>query len=488
MKSTIIVCCLCSILFAFAADAQQTCCFRQVATTKIGKETLHWTVESVMHQDSKNSACHPYDIMSITGVENLQKLVDEIGEMHGVEPDPEAQKAAAELLGFDYLFQGGLVTTDGREDPAYTTFQLQFFDHHRGEVVREGSTSWSGPPSDGEDAIRALVMTFLPLDELIYDYERMPEKATVRPARNPIEAGESMTIHVRDVVDSENRPSQPWQRIVARAEKGKILNGEPQGEGFRRFEVGDGSLELSYRAPDACKNQTETITIYNSCNNDPRISMNFIPERDIITDSFEIHCTPKTAWNGTITYTRTYNQNRTEQGPHGRTVKSQEIVNEKADLQVHGWTFSHSYDGSVGTDLYYEGEDGSLTGSYSGTYKKIVTIEDPAEGAVTMTDTALCQATIQDSGYLLINNEEMRSSLDFGVSYVGDEPCHGTTVISTPRGSETVDFDWDQFETFAGLGYLESSIPAKNPRTITGSYSLPEWGITWTWDLSLSGP
>jgi hypothetical protein len=487
MKSTKIVCLFCSILFAFTLHAQQTCCPREVATTKMNEGRLDWTVESVLHPDAKNSDCHHYDIMSISGVESLRKIVDEIGKLYGADPDPEAQKALAELLGFDYLFRGDFVTTEGPEGPGTSTLQLQFFDHHRGEVVKEGRTSWSGSAGFGQDAVRALVMTFLPLDELMYDYERIPEKATVRPSRDPIEAGERMTIHVRNVMDAENRASQPWQRILARAEKGKILNGEPQGEGFRRFEVGEGSIDMSYRAPDTCKNQTETITIYNSCNNDPRVNVNFLPEREIVIGSFDIHCTPKTTWTGSITYARNYNQVDTQPGPNNTTVRNHEIVTEKADLVVHGWSYSHSYDGSVGTDLYYEGEEGSVTGTYSGTYKKIVTIQSPEETA-TITDTAFCQATIRDSGYLLINNEEMRSSLDFGVSFVGDEPCRGTTVYSGSRGTETVDFDWDQYETFAGLGFLEASIATKNPKTVTGSYSLPEWDITWTWNLSLSGP
>jgi hypothetical protein len=164
----------------------------------------------------------------------------------------------------------------------------------------------------------------------------------------------------------------------------------------------------------------------------------------------------------------------------------QEIVSENAHFDVHGWPFSHEYEGSVGTDLYYEGEEDSLTGSYSGKYKKITTVRTP-EGTSTITDTASCQAVIRDSGYLAINNEEMRAYLEPGVTFVGDEPCHGQSVYSGPRGSFTMEFDWDQLETFAGLGYLESSIPAKNPRTVTGSYSVPNFGITWTWNLSLSG-
>jgi hypothetical protein len=167
-------------------------------------------------------------------------------------------------------------------------------------------------------------------------------------------------------------------------------------------------------------------------------------------------------------------------------VEHHEIVSEDADFVVHGWPFSHSYEGSVGTDLYYEGDEDSLTGSYSGTYKKIVTIESP-DGLATITDTAFCQATIRDGGYLVINNEEMRAHLELGLATIEEEPCRGTTVYSGPSGSFTAEFDWDQFETFAGMGFLESSIPAKDPRTVSGSYSLPGWGITWTWNLTLSG-
>jgi hypothetical protein len=419
-------------------------------------------------------------------MEELRRIIDEIGKLYGADPDPQAQKIVSDLLDHDYLFRGDLVAIGGAEDPTGYTLNMQFFDHHRGEVVKHGQTSWTGSTGFGEDAVRALATTFLPLDELMLDYERIPELAVVQSSRDPIEAGARMTVHVRDIVDGKSRPSRPWQWILVKAEKGKILNGEAQSEGYRRFEVGDGSVDLRYKAPDACKKQTETITIYNSCNNDTRTVVNLIPEREIAVGSFEIRCVPKNTWTGTITYTRSYNKTNKQQGPNNSTVKMQEIVSEHADFDVHGWPFSHEYEGSVGTDLYYEGEEDSLTGSYSGKYKKITTVRTP-EGTSTTTDTASCQAIIRDSGYLLINNEEMRAYLELGVSFVGDEPCHGQSVYSGPRGSFTAEFDWDQLETFAGLGYLESSIPSRNPQTVTGSYSLPNWGITWTWNLSLSG-
>ena len=392
----------------------------------------------------------------------------------------------------EYMFRGTLTRSGGSFSEDWA-LHVDLIDLHRGDVVRSGDAAWQCKSSTAGycdeilyNQVRALAQTFHPLDAVLHGHERTPETATVQPERDPIEAKERMTVYIRDIEDSEKRPSQPWQCILAKADKGKILNGVPQAESYRRFEVGDGSIELSYKAPDDCKRQTETITIYNSCNNDPRRVVNFIPEKEIAAGSFEIRCEPETIWTGTITYTRGFNKTNKEQGPNNSTVKMQEIVTENAEFEVHGWPFSHAYEGSVGSDLYYEGDENSVTGSYSGTYKKITTTQSP-EGTSTITDSAFCQAVIRDSGYLVINNVEMRAFLEVGVSFVGDQPCHGQSVYSGDRGSFTMDFDWDQHKTFAGLGYLEWTIPNKNPQTVSGSYSLPGWGITWTWNLELSG-
>ena len=468
------------------ALCQPTCCLRTVAVLPIDSTGLSSPFESPIHHDCATSDCHPYSIMSLEGMDELRKIVDEIGKLYGADLDPEAQKIVSQLLDLDYLFRGELVALEGAEGPTSYTLNIEFFDHHRGQIVKDGRTSWTGSASDGNDAVRALATTFLPLDELMLDYERIPETATLRPARDPIEAGDTMTVNISNLVDAKKRSSQPWQWILAKANIGKILNGTPQAEGFRRFEVGDGSIDLRYRAPDECKKQTEMIAIYNTCNNDSKTVVNLIPENTIAVTTFEIHCEPKPIWTGTVTYTRSYIKIEKQQGPNNSTVKTNEIVSEKADFEIHGWPFSHSYEGSVGTDLYYEGDEGSLTGSYSGTYKKITTIQS-SEGQGTITDTAFCQATIRDSGYLVINNEELRSYLELGLSFVDEDPCRGQTVYSGLRGSHTMDFDWDQLETFAGMGFLESSIPGRNPQTVSGSYSLPEWSITWTWNISFSG-
>jgi hypothetical protein len=152
---------------------------------------------------------------------------------------------------------------------------------------------------EGSEALESLAASFLPLDKLMYDYERIPEHASVDPEENQIMAGKKMTIHVRDIVDNESRTSQPWQRILVKVEKGEILNGTPQ-DGYRVFEVGDGAIDLIYRAPKECENQTETITIHNSCTNDFRTNINFLPEREIVSAKFDILCD---RWEGIISYT-----------------------------------------------------------------------------------------------------------------------------------------------------------------------------------------
>jgi hypothetical protein len=277
----------------------QTCCLRTIAVLPIGDTGLANVFESPLHRDSAKSDCHPYSIMSLRGRKALERLTEEIGRVSGAPPDRQAQKISAEFLDLDYLFIGNLITSEKGGAEANYTLKMQYFDHHHGQVVKQGQTSWTGSVSDGLDAVRTLATMFLPLDKLMYDYERIPERANVDPEKDPIMAGKKMTIHVQDIVDNESRSSQPWQRILVKAEKGEILNGTPQ-DGYRVFEVEDGAIDMIYKAPEECRNQTETITIHNSCNNDPRTVLNFIPEQEIASEKFDILCD---RWEGTITYT-----------------------------------------------------------------------------------------------------------------------------------------------------------------------------------------
>jgi hypothetical protein len=203
----------------------------------------------------------------------------------------------------EYRFVGSL-TIEETPRMESSTLHMQLVDVHRGTVVKEGRITWhcvdwrAGACSQTlKDNVMTLAKSFHPLDELIYNYERIPERATIEPEKDPIMSGKKMTVHLTDIRDSKGRTPQPWQRLLVKAEKGKILNGKQQEE-YRVFKVGGGVIDLDYQAPDECKKDTETITIYNTCVIAPQSQVT--PEREIASEKFDILCD---RWEGTITYT-----------------------------------------------------------------------------------------------------------------------------------------------------------------------------------------
>jgi hypothetical protein len=294
------------------ASTTGTCCWRTVGTQievpangfrdeKISEFRVVSAWESVFL--SEQSGGGPaltdcplmVDIMDIPGLQALDELADAIGEVSGAPPDPELQQANARLLGLDYLFVGRLSVD---EATSRFTFTMDLVDHHHGAVVQPAETTWIAPTDEVAgsvsrsiaDHVRALAKTFVPLDDLLHDYERTPERAQLRPDRSRIQAGKEMTIHLRGIRDSQGRPPQPWQHVVVEVEKGKILNGKRQDDGSRAFEVGGGNITLRYRAPEKCKNQTDTVRVYNSCQNDAETFANFLPERKIASTEFDVVC------------------------------------------------------------------------------------------------------------------------------------------------------------------------------------------------------
>ncbi len=284
-------------LLSLPAAAQKTCCYRTVATPVLGDAYLTAAFQRPLHSDASGSECQHYDVISLEGLKDLRDIVDQIGEVSGAPVDPESQPWMEQLLDMDYLFRGALLVSAGAGIGDHYTLDVKFFDHHHGETVKQGQVSWRGFPRDGLDAARQLARSFLPLDELMYDHERTPESARLEPERDPIEAGETMGVRLMNLRDGKGREPKPWQRVMVKAEKGKILNGKPRYE-YRVFDVGSGEIEVEYEAPDDCRNDTETITVHNSCVTSPFLEP--IPEDEITRTSFRIGCN---RWKGTITYT-----------------------------------------------------------------------------------------------------------------------------------------------------------------------------------------
>lgn len=289
------------------AVAQETCCWRFAGTLPVpmppGQEDdyggmIASAFTSAFMDPSLNDCPLMVDFMSYEGSKELDRMVDAIGKACGAQPDPEVKKLRARMHGFmvDYLFMGTLTaynaqSIDGNLYGQFT-LQMKLLDNcpSRGDVVKQGQTSWDGWISDDLGEIKALGETFMPLDDLIYDYERTPEDCEIAPEKDPVKLGETITINLQNIVDGKGRTPQPWQRLLVKVEKGEILNGVDQGE-YHVFEAGSGSVEVEYKAPEECpQEKTDTITVENSCINCPETIMNFLPEREIASKEIEINC------------------------------------------------------------------------------------------------------------------------------------------------------------------------------------------------------
>jgi len=193
----------------------------------------------------------------------------------------------------NYQFRGTLTAdeikgTDGK-GKLWGRFsaRVQLIDpHHGNAVLREESISWSGtsdwgglkewyePSQDRMNAswfgyLEELGKRFMPFNETIRDYERMPESCKAEMEKEKVDSGEKIQIRLKPQ-DSQGRQPQPWQRIVVKAKKGKILNGTKRDMSADQspefvFTVESGTIEVEYQAPEDCEKTTETLTILNSC-------------------------------------------------------------------------------------------------------------------------------------------------------------------------------------------------------------------------------
>jgi hypothetical protein len=146
------------------------------------------------------------------------------------------------------------------------SIRVALIDPHHGVTLKKVDATWTGNVSlDGQESFYSLARKLMPLDDLIHEYERLPELCDVQPEKESIEAGQTMTIDITDIVDSRMAAPQPWQRILVRAEKGKILNGYEKA-GWHIFEAGSGSVTVQYKSPQTCEDEQEELQVWNSCN------------------------------------------------------------------------------------------------------------------------------------------------------------------------------------------------------------------------------
>lgn len=189
-------------------------------------------------------------------------------------------------------------------------FKWELIDnHHNKAVIKSLETGWEGKitgfmgytnPEDKTtqfNKITELTKQAGNLDEIIYDYEQMPLSCKVKleDDRDYVENGEEIKINLSEIFDYKGRTAKQWQYIIAKVEEGKILNGKPHrgNKDYKIFEVGNGEVEIKYKAPDECKTEKEKITIFNTCEH--RVYKAgyidyFEPRKEIGNKEFKIIC------------------------------------------------------------------------------------------------------------------------------------------------------------------------------------------------------
>jgi hypothetical protein len=332
----ILVCCLLLLLLVSAGSSagqeqEDFCCLRLTLFVPIPMPSEQERDASGMISSSWYSALREsnildcpikYEELSWQGRAELDKLVEDIGEAGGAQPDPKAREAYEKLLDVEYVWKGTLVLDRVDEiQPGYWeegylgkknyvpqeaygdwTLHMKLVNVHFDEVAKEGQTSWTGSSGIGIEAVKNLARSvFSPVDDVIYDYEQIPWKCKVEPEEDEISIGDDMSITIKDIKDSQGRDPKPWQRIVVKVEKGEITNGTKlEKEGCYAFLVGDGEVEVEYEAPEDCKDSgTEEVTIYNSCDwgQESVVPLHITGmEKEIGEGEFEITCD----WEGTI--------------------------------------------------------------------------------------------------------------------------------------------------------------------------------------------
>ena len=225
-----------------------------------------------------------YEELSYDGRQILHKLINDIGEVYEVPPDPEAERAFTKLLDCEYGWKATLsLNSMAREvkgwydEDGYNegyiegnwTLNMQLVNLHFEEVVREGQVLWDGSATNvGGQAIKALVRsTFSPIDDIMWDYEHIPWNCSIELEVDSIEAGKEVTIDLTEIRDDHDRAPLEWQRVVVEVAEGELLNGTLCSQDGKKsaFLVGTGDLHVQYRAPQRCEDKMEKITVYNSC-------------------------------------------------------------------------------------------------------------------------------------------------------------------------------------------------------------------------------
>lgn len=163
----------------------------------------------------------------------------------------------------EYLFRGKISSDKKKQN---FTAIVELVDVPRNIIVKKQTASWSisKDPTTEIEAGKQLAQGFMPLNELLYDYEKIPLIGEINVPGDEVGSGDKVVISVAKLRYKDNLPKW-WQFIAIKVEKGKILNGDFL-EGYYYFQIGKNDIvEIDYLAPEGCKEEEEVFTVYNSC-------------------------------------------------------------------------------------------------------------------------------------------------------------------------------------------------------------------------------
>ena len=106
-----------------------------------------------------------------------------------------------------------------------------------------------------------------PMENVCRDWERTPITCQIKPEKDMVEEGEEIRVDLTSFTDGKGEPSREFNRIVVQVAWGEILNGVRFGGNPKMaiFELGEGSVDVKYQAPDTTALGSDLMTVFSCC-------------------------------------------------------------------------------------------------------------------------------------------------------------------------------------------------------------------------------
>ena len=305
-----------------------------------------------------------------------------------------------------------------------------------------------------------------PLHEILWDFEKIPIKCNINPAKDLVKPDEEISIDVTSFKDQNGRTLRKFNRVAVQAKNGKILNGVKSSSNpdLRIFTLRKSAIKVLYKAPESCEETEDVIYVYNSCD---ILDVDSVPlpetePRDKIAERIiQLDCGAD--WTGTVTYKRNINWTDKKLTKY-HTMTSTRSLTEQATIRVP-LKYTHSYE----TEDYFD--EGAPIGSYTFSIMEQDVIID-SEGLPTthlkkakgggplgaMTGTGEGGAEVT----LVVDNKSNTYSLSV---YIASPECSGEYTIKGPNTAVSLPYFW----TLEVDGFTIEGSAAK--KTISGSWS-----------------